>query len=307
MAPLSDRTYRRIAREHQTYLLEDLWEEFRGRAGAIDISLLESETTQGAIERLKQEAVKKVRDGAELLVLTDRTAYDGERRYLDPHLALSAVDQALKQFRLEPGEENLRRRCGIVLRSAAIRNVHDVMLALGLGANGVCPYVMLEVICVEDYETDVGNLCAALSKGIEKVISTIGIHEVRGYARQFSSIGVKPELAEIFQTEAFAASEKAGVGFADLDADTNERSQILAAEEESKPAKTFRFYPKVYKAAIATANGSGEYAEYSQKVRDLEAAEPDLDAPHDRPALRSRADQPGRGRRRESGTTTTRS
>ena len=30
---------------------------------------------------------KKVRDGAELLVLTDRTVYDGERRYLDPHLA----------------------------------------------------------------------------------------------------------------------------------------------------------------------------------------------------------------------------
>ena len=67
MAPLSDRTYRRIAREHRTYLLEDLWEEFRGRADVVDISLLESETSQGAIERIKQEAVKKVRDGAELL------------------------------------------------------------------------------------------------------------------------------------------------------------------------------------------------------------------------------------------------
>ena len=89
--------------------------------------------------------MQAVRDGAELLVLTDRTVYDGERRYLDPHLATSAVDQALKQFRVEPGEENLRRRCSIVLRSAAIRNVHDVVLALGLGANGVCPYVMLEV------------------------------------------------------------------------------------------------------------------------------------------------------------------
>ena len=112
-----------------------------------------------------------------------------------------------------------------MLRSAAIRNVHDAMLALGLGANGVCPYTMVEVICVEDYETDVANLCAALNKGIEKVISTIGIHEVRGYARQFSSIGVKPELAEIFQTEAFAASDKGGVGFAELDEDTNERAR----------------------------------------------------------------------------------
>ncbi|HET7177404.1 MAG TPA: glutamate synthase-related protein [Solirubrobacterales bacterium] len=274
MAPLSDKVYRRIAREHRTYLLEDLWEEFRGRAAAVDISLLESETTQGAIARIRQEAVKKVRDGAELLVLTDRTVYDADRRYLDPHLATSAIDQALKQYRVEPGEENLRRRCGIVLRSAAIRNVHDTMLALGLGANGVCPYTMVEVICVEDYESDVSNLCAALAKGIEKVISTIGIHEVRGYARQFSSIGVKPELAEIFQTEAFAASDSAGAGFGELDEDTNERARILAGDEEAKPAKVFRFYPKVYKAAIATANGVGSYEEYSAKVRELERQSP---------------------------------
>jgi glutamate synthase (NADPH/NADH) large chain len=275
LAPLSDKTYRQIARDHHTYLLEDLWEEFRGRAGAVDISLLESETSAGAIERIKQEAVKKVRDGAELVILTDRTVYDAERRYLDPHLATSAIDQALKQFKVERGEENLRRRCGLVLRSAAIRNVHDVMLALGLGANGVCPYTMVEVICVEDYETDVGNLCAALRKGIEKVISTIGIHEVRGYARQFSSIGIKPELAEIFQTEAFAASAKGGTGFADLDESTNERARALSGDDEAaKPAKTFRFYPKVYKAAIATANGSGTYEEYSEKVRELEKQSP---------------------------------
>jgi glutamate synthase (NADPH) large chain len=275
LAPLSDKTYRAIAREHDTYLLEDLWEEFRGRSAAVDISLLESETTQGAIERVKQEAVKKVRNGCELLVLTDRTVYEADRRYLDPHLATSAIDQALKQFKVERGQENLRRRCSIVLRSAAIRNVHDVMLALGLGANGVCPYTMVEVICVEDYESDVSNLCAALRKGIEKVISTIGIHEVRGYARQFSSIGIKPELAEIFQTEFYAASEKAGTGFSDLDEDTNARAHALSGDDEAaKPAKTFRFYPKVYKAAIATANGSGTYEEYSEKVRDLEKQNP---------------------------------
>ena len=274
LAPLSDSAYRRIANEQGTYVLEDLWAAFGDRAKALDIALLESETTQGAIERLRQEAVKAVSEGAELLVLTDRTVYDGDRRYIDPHLATSAVDQALKQFDPGAGQENLRRRCSLVLRSAAIRNVHDVMVALGLGANGVCPYVMVEVICVDDYETDVGNLCAALRKGIEKVISTIGIHEVRGYARQFSSIGIKPELAEIFQTEAFAASDTGGTGFADLDADTDERQRILVGDEESKPAKTFRFYPKVYKAAIAAANGTASFGEFSQKVRELEAQNP---------------------------------
>ncbi len=273
LAPLSDSAYRRIANEQGTYLLEDLWAAFGERAKALDIALLESETTHGAIERLRQEAVKAVSEGAELLVLTDRTVYDGDRRYIDPHLATSAVDQALKQF--SPGTDvNLRRRCSLVLRSAAIRNVHDVMVALGLGANGVCPYVMVEVICVDDYETDVGNLCAALRKGIEKVISTIGIHEVRGYARQFSSIGIKPELAEILHTEAFAATERGGTGFAELDSDTDERQRILVGDEEAKPAKTFRFYPKVYKAAIAAANGTASFGEFSQKVRELEAQNP---------------------------------
>jgi glutamate synthase (NADPH/NADH) large chain len=274
MAPLSDEVYRKIAHSHHTYLLEDLWEQFRDRADALDISLLESETTQGAIERLKQEAVRKVREGAELLVLTDRIVYEGERRYLDPHLATSAIDQALKHFKVSAGEENLRRRCGLVLRSAAIRNVHDVVLALGLGANGVCPYVMVEVVCVEDYQQDVDNLCAALSKGIEKVISTIGIHEVRGYARQFSSIGLKPELAEIFQSEHYAASDVGGAGFAQLDSDSDERHLILKGDEDAKPAKTFRFYPKVYKAAIAAANGSATFEEYSEKVRELEKQSP---------------------------------
>ena len=275
LAPLGDATYRRIARDHQTWLLEDLWEEFRDRAAAIDTALLESESTAGAIERLKQEAVQRALDGAELIVLTDRTVYDGERRYLDPHLATSAIDQALKQYRVESGAQNLRRRCAIVLRSAALRNVHDVVLALGLGANGVNPYVMLEVVCVDDYAQDVSNVCAALSKGIEKVISTIGIHEVRGYARQFSSIGIRPELAEIFQTQAFAASASGGVGFAALDADTDERLAVLREEGEGeRPAKTFRFYPKVYKAAIAAANGNAGYEDYSAKVRELEAESP---------------------------------
>jgi len=275
LAPLSDTDMRAIAREHKTYLLEDLWDQFSGRSAAIEISLLESETTWGAIERLRQEAARKVAGGAELLVLTDRTAYDGECRFLDPHLATSAVDQALRRMGTEPGEENLRRRCSIVLRSAALRNVHDVAVALGLGADGVCPYVMAEVVCVEDYADDVSNLCAALRKGIEKVISTIGTHEVRGYARQFSSIGLKPELAEIFECETWAASERAGVGFAELDADADRRQPALRGlEEDPKPARTFHFYPRVYKAAVAASNGEGPYHEYSEKVHALESTNP---------------------------------
>jgi glutamate synthase (NADPH) large chain len=274
LAPLSDSVYREVAREHKTFLLEDLWEAFRGRGRVLDLSCLESEDTKGAIERLKHEATNAVRQGCELVVLSDRTAYEGDRRYLDPHLALAAVDLALREHYVQLGEVNLRRRCGVVLRSAAIRNVHDVMVALGLGADGVCPYTMVEVALMDDYRTDISNLGAALRKGIEKVISTIGIHEVRGYARLFASIGLAPALIAIFDTPAYAGSASGGTGFARLDRDGDERMRVLEGDDESKPAKTFRFYPKVYKAAVAAANGAAAYHDYSQKVRDLECEQP---------------------------------
>lgn len=275
MAPLGAEVLRGIAREHKTYLLEDLWEAFPGqRSAVLDIACLESENTKGAIERLKHEAVDLVRAGAELIVLSDRTVYEGDRRFLDPHLVVSAIDSALKTAKLENGEINLRRRTSLLLRSGAVRNVHDVMIALGLGADGVCPYVMFEVACVDDYETDYNNLCAALRKGMEKVISTIGIHEIRGYARQFSAIGLRPEVAEILGSKSYFGSDKGGLGFAELDADGDARKRVLSEEEVAKPAKTFHFYPKVWKAANAVALKGGDYAEYSQKVRELEAENP---------------------------------
>ena len=297
LAPLSDSTYRKIAREHKTYLLEDLWEEFRDRAAAIDVALLESETTHGAIERIKQEAVKQVREGAELLVLTDRTVYDGERRYLDPHLATSAVDQALKHLKVgETGEENLRRRCSIVLRSAAIRNVHDVVMALGLGANGVCPYVMVEVICVDDYDADVSNLCSALRKGIEKVISTIGIHEVRGYARQFSSIGVKPELAEILQCETFCASD---AGRGRLLRPRRRHRRALPDPPRRRGGEAGEDVPLLPEGLQGGRRGLQRHRHLRGVLGEgpgAGAREPDLDAPHRQAPLRSpRGRAGGRG------------
>jgi glutamate synthase (NADPH/NADH) large chain len=290
LAPLGDSVYRCIAREHGTFLLEDLWEEFRGRAKVLDLSCLESERTRAAVERLQEEAAGAVHGGAELLVLSDRITYEGDRRYLDPHLALAAVDLALREHVTSRAETNLRRRCGIVLRSAAVRNVHDLVLALGLGADAVCPYAMVEVGLMDDYRSDVAGLAAALRKGIEKVISTIGIHELRGYARPFASIGLKPELTAVFETPAWFGSGRGGAGFAELDADGDSRRRILADAQESRPGKTFRFYPKVYKAAVAAANGAGSYRDYSLKVRELEHEHPIslrhvLDLRSDRPPL----------------------
>ncbi len=274
-APLSDKTLRKVARDHQTYLLEDLWELFPGkRSHVLDISCTDAETVEGALERLRHEAIKAVKEGAQLLVLSDRTVFEGDRNYIDPHLTTSVVDLALKETWVGSEHENLRRRTSIVLRSSAIRNLHDIVMALGLGADGICPYTMFEVICIDDYKADFGNLCTAVRKGIEKVISTIGIHEARGYARQFSCIGLKPELVELFATVSYCGSDSAGVGFTELDRDSDQRREVLVNPEKPKPAKTFHFYPKIYKAAIAAANGNGSFADYSEKVATQEADHP---------------------------------
>ena len=69
LAPLSDVVYREVARAHKTYLLEDLWEEFRARAKVLDVSCLEAETTEGALVRLRAEAAAAVRAGAAIIDL----------------------------------------------------------------------------------------------------------------------------------------------------------------------------------------------------------------------------------------------
>ncbi len=45
-----------------------------------------------------------------------------------------------------------------------------------------------------------------LIKDWKKVISTIGIHELRGYGRLYSSIGLHEEIANILQITNFLGS-----------------------------------------------------------------------------------------------------
>ena len=55
----------------------------------------ELSNSQRALSQVVKTAEPSVQlDGAELLVLSDRTAYEGERPFLDPHVVLSAIDGA---------------------------------------------------------------------------------------------------------------------------------------------------------------------------------------------------------------------
>ncbi len=283
-SPVTYNEYRDLARQAGTYLLEDLLTEFDplhglgkdpGVVRRIETSFSPTESLARALTRLAQEAVQAVRDGAQLLLIDDADAFEEGRLWIDPHLALSAIDQALKKAVLPEGETNLRRRCSLVLRSGALRSLHDIVLALGMGADAVNPYLLLEVAAAEaEPAQGLANVVAALRKGLEKVISTLGIHELRGYARSFSHIGLRPEVAQYFGTEGYMGSESGGLSLARLKADAAERYRVIRGDAKDWLARTFHFWPRLWKAVADASLNLEKYEAYRKKLLAQEKEHP---------------------------------
>ncbi|HWI64449.1 MAG TPA: glutamate synthase-related protein [Symbiobacteriaceae bacterium] len=277
--------YRDLARAAGTYLLEDLIAEFDPLGGAgddpgiirrIHTAFSPTESLAQALSRLGRQAAQAVSEGAQLLLIDDAVAFGDGNLFIDPWLALSVVDQALKQAVLPEGYTNLRRRCSLVLRSGALRSLHDIALAIGLGADAVNPYLMLEVAGGEGETPRKGleNLTGAMQKGLEKVISTLGIHELRGYARCFSHIGLKPEVAKFFGCEGYCGSDTAGLSLARLKADAGERYRIARGEGKGDLAKGLHFWPRLWKAVSEAGQSPAKYADYLKKLHAQEKEMP---------------------------------
>ncbi|MGG5252159.1 glutamate synthase-related protein [Neobacillus sp. SM06] len=217
-----------------------------------------------ALKRLADEAVQAVTDGKTLLILDDANAHQDDAYWIDPHLATSAIDQALVKA-------ELRRDCSIVLRSAAIRSLHDIITAIGLGADLISPYYMFMTVMGET-EKPVLNLYSALTKGLEKVVSTIGIHELRGYSRLFSSIGLHEEIASVLNIVNFFGSNELEYDFTALEKDAFARAEDYHNEKE-RVGKTFHLFPRIWKA-ISEVAASGDYSVYRDKITEQEEENP---------------------------------
>ncbi|AEI39186.1 Glutamate synthase (ferredoxin) [Paenibacillus mucilaginosus KNP414] len=252
--------------------LEQLVNLFGGPNGA-NVAVLSTTFPRGgsleaALNELAAEAVRAVKNGAMLVVLDDSEAHQNDRLWMDPHLAVSKVDIALRAEKLGFGD-NLRRQTTIVLRSAAIRNLHDIAVACGLGADVLSPYIMFATAASKDGAPAARKVFTALMKGLEKVISTIGTHELRGYTRFFSSIGLKPELADVLDIVNYLGSDKAGTGYAELEAEAEARYNDFS-NPKAKAAKNFRFFQRMWKALGDAASGAAPYTDYRDKLREEE-------------------------------------
>ena len=192
-------------------------------------------------EAAADAAERAVRGGAELVLLDDRLGGG-----VDPHLALARVLRRLRRLGLD-------RDASLGLASGGLRNLHDIALALGTGAVAVEPYLLWALAGRER----AAALRAALEKGLEKVLSTMGTHELAGYGPAFTSIGLHPDEAAEFPCPALVPG----------------RRRVAAAASE-RPVQVFRIAPKLWKAAAAVADGSGTYAGFAEAADLLEREHP---------------------------------
>lgn len=266
---------------------------------------LPGESLADGLQRLAQAAVDSVRNGAHLLLLDDSSAFQQENGWLDPILVLAVIERALRRSFMEqtPLETsvpmpldgngkidlslmaslplaNLRRQTGIVLRSGAIRNLHDLIMCIGMGVDAVVPYLMFESAlsekeaAAEEQAARIKNVLKALHSGVEKCISTMGIHEMRGYGRLFSSIGLSQEVASSLGTHNYAGSERSGLNWHDLEADMKARSTVFNSVGRGDLSRTNHFYPKIWKAAGRMGKGEIDWQEYEKHVEETAKTNP---------------------------------
>ncbi|GAC1486643.1 MAG: glutamate synthase-related protein [Candidatus Limnocylindrales bacterium] len=264
---------RPIARSLGTWLLEDLVAELAPEGPTLLSADRDwDEPAHDALARLGADACRAVRAGAPVVVIGDRGVSAEGRAWLDPHLVTAAVHGALLA---QPGSTgSLRRDAAVIVSAGSFRNLHDIVVALGLGADAVAPFRRLEHAIASGDPDALPNLVEALRKGIEKVISTLGIHELRGYGRAFSAIGVAPDVAKLLGVRTFAASGSAGLDWEAIERDGLERAAVLRERTPARLEPAFRIYPRVWKAALAVANGESTYAAYAERLGELEREHP---------------------------------
>ncbi|RNE48212.1 glutamate synthase large subunit [Corynebacterium alimapuense] len=188
-----------------------------------------------AIERVLREVSEAIRQGATLIVLSDR---ESDERYAPvPSLLLtSAVHQHLVT-------ERTRTRCSLVVESGDAREVHHLAMLTSFGADAINPYMALETIDELRLKGQLGeltldeattNYVAAATTGVLKVMSKMGIATVASYrgAQLADVTGLSQELLD----EYFGGvpSPVGGINLDELAADVEarHRSAFLPRPEE---------------------------------------------------------------------------
>jgi glutamate synthase domain-containing protein 2/glutamate synthase domain-containing protein 1/glutamate synthase domain-containing protein 3 len=175
---------------------------------------------QAGLDALCAAAEAAVRGGATILVLSDR----GSGRERTPIPALLAT-AATHHHLIRAG---LRTRCGLVVETAEAREVHHFCCLFGYGAGAVNPYLAYETVINQLHEGQftgpdikeelteekvVYNYVKAVSKGVLKVMSKMGVSTLQSYrgAQIFEAIGLNSTLVDAYFTGTATRIEGSGL------------------------------------------------------------------------------------------------
>ena len=170
---------------------------------------------KAALDALAADALAAVKEGAKIVILTDRISH-AETQSRSDGLTQSSVSQRLCASKKIPSllavaavnkalvDTGARPSVGIVVESGEVREVHHFAVLLGFGATAVNPYLALATVTEigkDDTVKAAANYVTAVCNGLMKIMSKMGISTLRSYrsARIFEAVGLGPKImAEYF-------------------------------------------------------------------------------------------------------------
>ncbi|MCL6408222.1 glutamate synthase large subunit, partial [Dickeya dadantii] len=252
-------------------------DELHYRADTLDLTFDPSQQTlQQTIEKLCDEAESKVRDGAVLLVLSDRGISESRLPVPAP-MAVGAVQRRLV-------EKSLRCDANIIVETASARDPHHFAVLLGFGATAIYPYLAYETLArmVDNHTIDkpyravMLNYRNGINKGLYKIMSKMGISTIASYrcSKLFEAVGLHKDVS----TQCFlgVVSRIGGANYSDFEQDLlnlSKRAWLKRKTLEQGGLLKFvhggeyhAYNPDIV-TTLQTAVKSGEYSDYEQYAK----------------------------------------
>ena len=186
------------------------------KVAEIPITYYKNTSLEKAIEYLFIEVDRVIREGANILILTDRDV-DEYHVAIPSLLAVSGLQQHLVRTKK-------RTSVAMILESGEPREVHHFATLLGYGACAINPYLAHESIrqlieanlLHKDYYAAVDDYNSAVIHGIIKIASKMGISTIQSYqgAKIFEAIGLKSDFINRYFTD--TVSRVGGIGIEEI-------------------------------------------------------------------------------------------
>ena len=186
------------------------------RVATVSLLYYTNASLKSAIDKLFVEVDRAYRDGANVIILSDR-GVDEYHMAIPSLLAVSAIEQYLVRTKK-------RTAVSIILESAEPRDVHHFATLLGYGARAINPYLAQD--CIEelvernmldkDCHQAIADYNKAILAGIVKIASKMGISTLQSYqsAQIFEAVGICKEVIDSYFTN--TVSPVAGIGLKEI-------------------------------------------------------------------------------------------